>query len=54
MGMDPALRLRTKADAGADTALRQTIAPYTASFKCVCGVGWEMTRLNGVELHHQI
>ena len=51
--MDLTLRVRVGADAGASAALRETIAQYTASFNRVCAVGWDMPRLNGVELHHQ-
>ena len=32
--------------------LRETSAQYTASFNRVCAVGWEMPRLNGVQVHH--
>jgi len=52
MSMDLTLRLRVVVDAGSEVALRETIAQYTASFNRVCAVGWDMPRLNGVELHH--
>ena len=51
--MDLTLRLRTKATPEADAVLRETVAQYTESFNRICVVGWEMPRLNGVELHHQ-
>lgn len=47
------LRLRVRADAEVGGVLRETIAQYTASFNRVCAAGWEMPRLNGVELHHE-
>ena len=51
--MDLTLRLRVRTDAEADAVLRETIAQFTGSFNRVCAVGWEMPRLNGVELHHE-
>ena len=53
MTMDLTLRLRIHATPEAEAILRETIAQYTASFNRVCAVGWQMPRLNGVELHHQ-
>jgi len=53
MRMDLTLRLRTTATPEADAVLRETVAQYTESFNRICVVGWEMPRLNGVELHHQ-
>ena len=51
--MDLTIRLRVWADDGAVSVLRETIAQYTVSFNRVCAVGWDMPRLNGVELHHE-
>lgn len=53
MSMDLTLRLRVTAEEGVAAILRETIAQYTASFNRVCVVGWDMPRLNGVELHHE-
>ncbi len=51
LGLDPTLRLRVKTLAAGVAILRETSAQYTVDR--VCSVGWEMPRLNGVELHHQ-
>jgi putative transposase len=53
MNMDLTLRLRVRADPQTEAVLRETIEQYTASFNRVCAAGWEMRRVNGVELHHQ-
>ena len=45
------MKLPIVADRETRAALKETVREYTGSFNRVCAEGWNMKRLNGVELH---